>query len=116
MNDPIISPWLVYLIGRMEILKFVFFAICAIAASAVSCSVLSGEAIKKKQACIFVISFLVFCAIPEKQELLEMYTVSKVTPANIQAVGESADKAADKVVEKIIRIIEAAKKEGEKND
>ena len=67
-------------------------------------------------ACVFGVALVLFAIIPNKEEALAMYAASKVTPANIQVVGESVDKATDKAVEKIIRIIEAAKKEEEKND
>ena len=40
-----------------------------------------------------------------------MYAAEHITPANIKATGEFADKAVDKLIEKILKASKAAEKE-----
>lgn len=123
MNDPIISPWLIYLVGRLDTIKGILLIALLFSGVIVGLWLLGGMRSTEKEkevlridACVFGVALVLFATIPNKEEALAMYAASKVTPANIQVVGESVDKATDKAVEKIIRIIEAAKKEEEKND
>lgn len=122
MNEPIISPWLIYFVGRLSTIKGILLIALLFSGVIVGLWLLGGmRSTKEKEvfridACVFGVALVLFAIIPNKEEALAMYAVSKVTPANIQTVGESVDKVTDKAVEKIIRIIEAAKKEEEKND
>ena len=46
--------------------------------------------------------------LPTKTEIFAMYAAEHITPANIQATGEFADKAVDKLIEKILKASKAA--------
>lgn len=123
MNEPIISPWLIYFVGRLNTIKGILLIALLFSGVIVGLWLLGGMRSTEKEkevlridACVFGVALVLFAIIPDKEEALAMYATSKVTPANVQAVGESVDKVTDKAVEKIIRIIEAAKKEEEKND
>lgn len=47
--------------------------------------------------------------LPTKTEIFAMYAAEHITPANIQATGEFADKAVDKLIEKILKASKAEK-------
>ena len=51
--------------------------------------------------CVTIIIDVFAFAIPTRNEVLAMYVAKNVTPANIKATGEFADKAVDKLIEKI---------------
>ena len=118
MNDPIISPWLIYFIDIVDSLRN---AVCplAIIASIISaflfvasCSAYHEEDEEKllKGAKMFllvgIVSGLLTIFIPTPNTLYKMIAAHYVTPANIQATGEFADKAVDKVVDKIANAIQ----------
>lgn len=123
MNEPIISPWLIYWISRLDVVQTIAIVTTATCLGATVVSALelicSNKEEKKvfmrgimyKAVRVFAVAVLILVLVPNKEEALAIYVASKVTPASIQVVGESADKAADKVVEKIIRIIDATKEE-----
>lgn len=123
MNEPIISPWLIYWISRLDVVQTIAIVttVTCLGATVVSALELicSNKGEKKvfmrgimyKAVRVFAVAVLILVLVPNKEEALAIYVASKVTPASIQVVGESADKAADKVVEKIIRIIDATKEE-----
>lgn len=123
MNEPIISPWLIYWISRLDVVQTIAIVTTTTCLGATVVSALelicSNKEEKKvfmrgimyKAVRVFAVAVLILVLVPNKEEALAIYVASKVTPASIQVVGESADKAADKVVEKIIRIIDATKEE-----
>lgn len=47
--------------------------------------------------------------LPTEKEIYAMYAAKHITPANIKATGEFADKAVDKLIEKILKAIKAEK-------
>lgn len=47
--------------------------------------------------------------LPTKTEIFAMYAAEHITPANIKATGEFADKAVDKLIEKILKASKAEK-------
>lgn len=47
--------------------------------------------------------------LPTKTEMFAMYAAERITPANIEATGELADKAVDKLIEKILKASKAVK-------
>ena len=47
--------------------------------------------------------------IPTRDEAIAMYVARWITPANIEATGELADKAVDKLIEKILKASKAVK-------
>lgn len=118
MNDPIISPWLIYLIDTTDSLLKVA---CPLAIFAVVVSVIlfikaghtydeDDEEKMLKRAKMFLLTgilsglFVIF--IPTPHTIYKMMAAHYVTPANIQATGEFADKAVDKVVDKIANAIQ----------
>ena len=61
--------------------------------------------------CIALILDTLGVFLPTEKELYAMYAAERITPANIKATGEFADKAVDKLIEKILKVSESTKKE-----
>ena len=119
MNEPIISPWLIYWAGRIEFIQiiccvvgFVVTAFAVVAAMAVLTNDYkhdeSVKALKILVCAAFVFDTLAVF-LPTKTELLAMYAAQYITPANIKATGEFTDKTVDKLIEKILKVSEAVK-------
>lgn len=134
MTDPIISPWVIYWITRIDSIKcflelfpllFVFIAVLV--------GLLKGMAgefadfdegserarqyVNKVIKIGFItipIALILNLFVPDTKTLATMYVADKLTISNMQMVGETADKVVDKAVEKIIRVIDATKEEKKK--
>lgn len=63
----------------------------------------------KKLTCVALIVDALAMAVPTKDEMIAMYVAGRITPANIEATGEFADKAVDKLIEKIAKASKAIK-------
>ena len=133
MTDPIISPWFIYWITRIDNIKCflelfpLLFMIVVILITMLK--VFTGEfddyGSGKENARKFVnkvlkvgmvtipLAIVLNLFIPDTRTLATMYVADKLTVSNIQMVGETADKVVDKAVEKVIKVIEATK-EGKK--
>lgn len=124
MNEPIISPWLIYWAGRMDMIHHFFIVagflltICAgisvtvFVVNLFDCDGSFGKAFlsfTKKLACVALIVDALAMVVPTKDEVVAMYVARYITPANIKATGEFTDKAVDKLIEKILKASEAAK-------
>ena len=128
MNEPIVSPWLIYWAGRMDMIHcfciVAGFLLTMCAGISVTAFVLSlfdcdfvrdggfGKALLnfvKKLTCVALIVDALAMAVPTKDEMIAMYVAGRITPANIKATGEFADKAVDKLIEKILKASKAVK-------
>lgn len=124
MNEPIISPWLIYWAGRMDMIHH--FCIVAgglltmgaaismttAVTNLVDCDGGFGKAFlsfAKKLTCVALIVDALAMVVPTKDEMIAMYVARYITPANIKATGEFADKAVDKLIEKILKASETVK-------
>ena len=133
MNDPIISPWFIYLITRVDNIKcflslfplmFLFSALLIAFMKTIAGDFEDYEE-GKERASRYVrkvikvglitipLAVMLNLFIPSTKVLATMYVADKLTVSNIQMVGETADKVVDKAVEKVIKVIEATK-EGKK--
>ena len=133
MTDPIISPWFIYLITRIDNIKcflgmfprmFLFSALIIAFMKTIAGDFEDyGEG--KERASRYIrkvikvglitipLTIILNLFIPSTKVLATMYVADKLTVSNIQMVGETADKVVDKAVEKVIKVIEATK-EGKK--
>lgn len=124
MNEPIISPWLIYWAGRIDMIHhFCIVAgflltmgagisITVIVSNLDYCGSDVGKAFlnfTKKLTCVALIVDALAMAAPTKDEMIAMYAAGRITPANIKATGEFADKAVDKLIEKILKASKAEK-------
>ena len=124
MNEPIISPWLIYWVGRLDMIQ----GFCGIAGffltgitffvgiiKFVDNDYYSDTANKrfwsslKKLVCVALIFDALASFIPTRDEAIAMYVARCTTPANIKATGEFADKAIDKLIEKILKASKTVK-------
>ena len=129
MNEPIISPWLFYLLGVLfplhvflsfaAMFSFVGSVIAFIDKKSLeeSAERWPKDIYYQKQACkasrLFcrlLICFIFFstCSVflPNKSTVIQMVIASKVTPANINTAVDVGNKAVDKVIDKIIQAAE----------
>lgn len=119
MNEPIISPWLIYWAGRIWFIKIICCVVgLAVTALAVTVAMVAltddyedDEPVKafKILVCAAFILDTLAVFLPTKTEIFAMYAAEHITPANIQATGEFADKAVDTLIEKILKASKAVK-------
>lgn len=134
MTDPIISPWIIYWITRIDSIKCFLsvFPILFVLSSAVvgllktfagefddyetgkECSRRYVRNVIKYGLITLPLSIMLNLFIPDTKVLATMYVADKLTVSNMQMVGETADKVVDKAVEKIIKVIDATKEEKKK--
>lgn len=134
MTDPIISPWFIYFITRIDSIKcflgmfplifmavtFLIMILKGFAGEFDAYSVAGKENSRKYVKKVLKVGMITIplaamlnLFIPSTKVLATMYVADKLTVSNIQMVGETADKVVDKAVEKVIKVIEATK-EGKK--
>ena len=117
MNEPIISPWLIYWAGRIWFIKIICCVVgLVVTAFAVTSAMAvltddyehdeSVKALKILVCAAFILDTLAVF-LPTKTEIFAMYAAEHITPANIQATGEFSDKAVDKLIEKIVKASKA---------
>ena len=119
MNEPIISPWLIYRAGRIEFIQvvccvvgFVVTAFAVVAAMAVLTDDYEhDESVKalKMLVCAALILDTLALFLPTKTEIFAMYAAEHITPANIKATGEFTGKTVDALIEKILKASKAEK-------
>lgn len=124
MNEPIVSPWLIYWVGRLDMIHhFCIVAgflltmgagisITVIVSDLDNCDSGFGKALlnfAKKVTCVALIVDALAMIVPTKDEMIAMYVARYITPANIKATGEFTDKAVDKLIEKIAKASKAIK-------
>lgn len=119
MNEPIVSPWLIYWAGRIDFIQVVCcvvgFVVTALAV-VTTMAVLTGdykhdESVKalKMLVCAALILDTLALFLPTKTEIFAMYAAEHITPANIKATGEFTEKTVDALVEKILKASKAVK-------
>lgn len=119
MNEPIISPWLIYWAGRID---FIQVSCCVMGFLATGFAVTAAVVVLtddyKHEESVKALKILVCAALildtlaiflPTKTELLAMYTAQYITPANIKATGEFTGKTVDALIEKILKASKAVK-------
>lgn len=123
MNEPIISPWLIYWAGRMDMIHhfcivagFLLTMGAAISATtAVTSLDCDGGSDKiffsftKKLTCVALIVDALAMFVPTKDEMIAMYVARYITPANIKATGEFTGKTVDTLIEKILKVSKTVK-------
>lgn len=119
MNEPIISPWLLYWAGRIDMLQGIccivglFVTIYAVFVALAAMTAFNNNDKDVKAAKIIVCTALILdmlgIFLPSEKEIYAMYAAQHITPANIKATGEFADKAVDKLIEKVVKASKAMK-------
>ena len=119
MNESIISPWLIYWAGRIELIQVVCCVVgLVVTAFAVTAAmaVLTDDYEHDKSVralkilvCAALILDTLAVFLPTKTEIYAMYAAERITPANIKATGEFTGKTVDTLIEKILKASEAVK-------
>lgn len=116
MNEPIVSPWFIYWAGRIDMIQAfccIIGFIVTIFAVIVTIAVVTDDTdkvtikIAEILVCMALILDMLGAFLPTKTEIYAMYAAEHITPANIKATGEFADKAVDKLIEKISKASKA---------
>ena len=104
MNEPLINPWLIYLLDVSDAIKCTMFVI-AVASGVLTLFVFCADremtTQTKRAAIIFIVCTVLAIFVPSERTMYKMIIASYVTPANIQKAGDSIDIVIDKVTEKI---------------
>lgn len=126
MNEPIISPWLIYWIGRLNIIQsFCCVVGCLLTAAAIFLGIIKlvdtdyhSDATNKqlwsslkKLVCAALFFGALASLVPTRDEAIAMYVARYITPANIKATSGFTGKTVDALIEKILKASEATKKE-----
>lgn len=119
MNEPVISPWLIYWAGRIDMVQgicLIVGIIVTIYAMIATLAVMTDDNKDKESVkavkiivCMALILDILGTFLPTEKEIYAMYAAEHITPANIKATGELADKAIDKLIEKIVKASKAMK-------
>lgn len=120
MNEPIISPWLIYWAGRIEFIKITCCVVGLVvtALAVMAAMVVLTDDYEHDESVIKVLKILVCAAfildtlavfLPTKTEIFAMYAAERITPANIKATGEFTGKTVDALIEKILKASKAVK-------
>lgn len=119
MNEPIISPWLIYWAGRIDMIQGIccivgfFVTIYAVFVAVAAMTAFNSNDKDVKAAKIIVCTALILdmlgVFLPSEKEIYAIYAAEHITPANIKATGEFADKAVDALIEKIAKASKAIK-------
>lgn len=119
MNEPIISPWLIYCAGRIGFIQIICYVVGLVVtafAVAVAMAVLTDdyehdESVRtlKILVCAAFILDTLAVFLPTKAEIFAMYAADRITPANIKATGEFTGKTVDTLIEKILKASKAVK-------
>lgn len=121
MNEPIISPWLIYWAGRIELIRI----ICWVVGFVVTALAIAGtiavmtddcehdDSVKELKilVCVALILDTLAVFLPTKTEMFAMYVAEHITPATIKATGEFTGKTVDTLIEKILKASKAVKEE-----
>lgn len=119
MNEPIVSPWLIYWAGRIDMIQGIccivgfFVTIYAVFVALAAMTAFNNNDKDVKAAKIIVCTALILdmlgAFLPTEKEIFAMYAAEHITPANIKATGEFTEKTVDALVEKILKASKAIK-------
>lgn len=104
MNEPIISPWIFYVIGNLENFRelFINFSAGFFIITLIYCFAYFIRSMVNEELCFnkYILGILVIFTclfstltklVPDKETAYTMLVASMVTPENIQLAGETAD-------------------------
>ena len=107
MNEPIISPWLIYLLDVSDAIKWTMFVIAiasGILALFVFCVDEEITSRTKRTVIICIVATILAIFVPSERTMYKMIIASYVTPTNIQKAGDSIDAVIDRAIEKIQKL------------
>lgn len=112
MNEPIISPYIFYLIDILNSINKILIVAIIVGVSIGVVAVVNwifGEfeykklfSLAKKWIVWMAVILLLAIVIPSKNVCYQMLVASQVTPTNIQKVGDTIDKSLDKISDFIV--------------
>ena len=124
MNDPIISPWVFYLISKVDVVSCTSFmiSIILIIIWAINYTEESNdleytseyfvkkrkraEGIRKHIQKFILIPIIIALITPSSKTLTKMIIASQVTPHNIEVVGDTIEHSVDYIFDKINEVVD----------
>ena len=115
MNEPIISPWVFYLLSVVDNMRDALL----LAAGAIAILIIFGpvwtdgftehvKAIKLIFAAFIVsVTFLIF--VPTSDVIIKMMIAQHITANNIEKAGNLTEQAVDKIIEKVVKAAQELK-------
>ena len=103
--DPIISPWVIYLVSVLTKLNTAAFIVAMFSVVVIFLAWVFGEKAKiniKNVVIVLITSIVLTIIIPDRQTMLSMLTLSFITPDNIGI-------AEDHIIELVTKIMDAVK-------
>ena len=107
--EPIINPWVFYLVDRVDVWHKVVGIIAMMAFMSLFVKYLfdvESTIINKYSVKALVITVLMLSFLPSSSTIYKMIIADNVTPDNIQIVGESVEDGIDYIFEKINAVVE----------
>jgi len=110
--EPIISPWLIYVLDKLEHIQaiFILLALIPIFLKLITCMTQESAEVWTKRKGLYVIvfiSFIIALAIPNRNTAIKMLVVNEITPQRIEQVKDVAGNFRDAIKGDIIEIIES---------
>jgi len=109
--EPLIGPWLIYFINIISTFRLVLFILSIISGLFCICNINEfGVDDSKFKICKYSSMILIPCIIlliltPTRNTMYEMLVMKNITPDNIKALGNGAEKSIDIIIEKITNVI-----------
>ena len=107
--EPIINPWVFYLIDRVDAWNNVLGIIATIAFMSLLvkyCLDVESTIINKYSVKALVIAVLMLSFLPSSSTIYKMIIADNATPNNIQIVGDTVEDGIDYIFDKINEVVE----------
>lgn len=106
--DYIVNPWLIYLVGTLNVINAVLIITIGLSIIFFGFSVDDGYSIDKKwrkrAVAVILVSTLLFILVPNSDTGYKMLAASIVTKQNIDGATEYSQKQLDVIIEKVSKI------------
>ena len=114
MNEPIISPWLIYLAEIVDSIESFCLIMFLISSLVVVAHCVNDERLPTFSMCVIpMLCALVITAIPSKDAIYKIIIASNVTPDLLLKTGETAEavatRALDLIADSVIKVIKEVK-------
>ena len=106
--DYIVNPWLIYLVGTLNVINAVLIITIGLSIIFLGFSVGDEDSIDKKYikraVAVMLVSTLLFILVPNSNTGYKMLAASIVTKQNIDGATEYSQKQLDVIIEKVSKI------------
>lgn len=111
MNDPIISPWLIYLLELINTLKVIFSIAGILGITICIAALIIENKLFLKHFILAVVISIIGILIPTQKTLIAMIAAKHITPANVTRAVETGKDIKEEIKKDIIEILQQVEKE-----